>query len=103
MPNWRCPHCRTPQPETARCWVCRRSTTTCGTCRYFHRAVATPPGGTCGLDFLRLPLRGDEMRGCWRPLVRWGRTASGTEALPQVDPLGPPLAVPGGLWAEPEG
>ena len=30
MPMWRCPHCGTPQAETARCWVCRRSSTACG-------------------------------------------------------------------------
>ena len=29
MPLWRCPHCGTPQVESSRCWVCRRSTTSC--------------------------------------------------------------------------
>ena len=33
---WRCPHCGAPQAETARCWVCRRSSTTCSTCRHFQ-------------------------------------------------------------------
>jgi hypothetical protein len=64
MPMWRCPHCGTPQAETARCWVCRRSSTTCSTCRHYRRAVVTRVGW-CGLDRRRLPLRGDEMRGCW--------------------------------------
>ena len=57
-------------------------------------------GGTCGLDLRALPLRGDELRGCWRP-VRPGRTG-GPEELLIVDPLGPVFAVPGGIWADPE-
>ena len=61
---WRCPHCGTPQAETARCWVCHRSSTSCGTCRHFRRSVAVKLG-YCGLDRRRLPLAGDEMRGCW--------------------------------------
>lgn len=61
---WRCPHCSAPQPETARCWVCRRSTTCCATCRHFRRAVS-PGIGFCGLDPRRQALRGDEVRGCW--------------------------------------
>jgi hypothetical protein len=66
MPMWRCPHCGTPQPEAARCWVCRRSSTTCSTCRHFRRSLAASVG-FCGLDRRRLPLRGDEHRGCWDP------------------------------------
>ena len=65
---WRCPHCGTPQAETARCWVCRRSSTSCGTCRHFRRSVATQLGsplGFCGLDRQRRPLAGDEIRACW--------------------------------------
>jgi hypothetical protein len=61
---WHCPHCGTPQAETARCWVCRRSSTTCSTCRHFRLAV-TQAIGYCGLDRTRRPLRGDEIRGCW--------------------------------------
>ena len=64
MPIWRCPHCGTPQPEASRCWVCRRSTTTCATCRHFRRSVAASVG-YCGLDRRRTPLRGDEIRPCW--------------------------------------
>ena len=61
---WSCPHCGTPQEETARCWVCRRSTVCCATCRHVRAAVA---GGMtyCGLDRLRTPIRGDEIRPCW--------------------------------------
>ena len=64
MPIWRCPHCGTPQAETARCWVCRRSSTTCSTCRHFRRSLAAQLG-YCGLDRRRLPLAGTELRGCW--------------------------------------
>ena len=61
---WRCPHCGTPQAETARCWVCRRSSTACGTCRNFRHSVAGSLG-YCGLDRGRQPLVGDEIRACW--------------------------------------
>jgi hypothetical protein len=64
MPVWRCPHCSTPQAETARCWVCRRSTTSCATCRNFRRGVASGLG-MCGLDPRRVALTGVEMRACW--------------------------------------
>jgi hypothetical protein len=62
--TWRCPHCGTPQAETSRCWVCLRSSTSCGTCRHFRHSIA-PSIGYCGLDPRRLPLAGDEIRGCW--------------------------------------
>ena len=64
MPSWRCPHCSTPQPEASRCWVCHRSSTSCGTCRNFRGSVAAR-FGFCGLDRHRLPLNGDEVRSCW--------------------------------------
>ncbi|HVB28045.1 MAG TPA: hypothetical protein VNE21_09070 [Mycobacteriales bacterium] len=64
MATWRCPHCSTPQPESALCWVCARSSTTCSTCRWFRRSVAGKLG-YCGLDVRRAPLRGDELRACW--------------------------------------
>src|SRR6476661_8899800 len=64
MPSWRCPHCSTPQPEASRCWVCHRSSTSCGTCRHFRGSVAARVG-FCGLDRRRQPLQGDEVRACW--------------------------------------
>jgi hypothetical protein len=64
MPSWRCPHCSTPQPEASRCWVCHRSSTSCGTCRQFRGSVAARYG-FCGLDKRRRPLIGDEVRACW--------------------------------------
>jgi hypothetical protein len=63
---WHCPHCGAPQAETARCWVCRRSSTTCSTCIHFRRALAGDLG-YCGLDARRRPLSGLEQRGCWEP------------------------------------
>jgi hypothetical protein len=64
MPMWRCPHCGTPQAEAARCWVCRRSSTSCATCLSFRHAVFGG-AGYCGLDRRRAPLVGDEIRDCW--------------------------------------
>ncbi len=64
MSMWHCPNCGTPQAEAARCWVCRRSSTTCSTCRHFRKSLAASVG-FCGLDKRRLPLRGTELRGCW--------------------------------------
>jgi len=61
---WHCPHCGAPQAETARCWVCHRSSTTCSTCRHFRTSLAADVG-YCGLDRQRRPLTGLEQRGCW--------------------------------------
>jgi hypothetical protein len=96
MPMWRCPHCGTPQAETARCWVCRRSSTACGTCRHFRRSVAAQLG-YCGLDRTRQPLTGTEIRGCWEAwpageaspatalTIGPAQTASGHHALEFVE------------------
>jgi hypothetical protein len=64
MAVWRCPHCATPQPESSRCWVCRRSTTTCVTCRHFRRGVAGGLGW-CGRDRRHPALTGLEVLACW--------------------------------------
>lgn len=61
---WHCPHCGALQAEAARCWVCRRSSTTCSTCRNFRTSLATDVG-YCALDRRRRPLTGLELRGCW--------------------------------------
>lgn len=61
---WHCPHCGAPQAETARCWVCRKSSTTCSTCRHFRPSLASDIG-YCALDRARRPLTGLELRGCW--------------------------------------
>ena len=75
VPMWRCPHCQTPQPESSRCWVCKRSSTSCATCRHFRRAIAGQ-FGFCALDRQRLPLVGDEIRGCWQEADRPAATTA---------------------------
>jgi hypothetical protein len=125
MPMWRCPHCGTPQAETSRCWVCKRSSTSCGTCRHFRRSIAGQLG-FCGLDARRQPLQGDELRGCWEagpsfeapaptPVKEFVRLRPRLDFVP-VDPPksrnkrsveDPPAATPAvivdpvlGFWAE---
>ena len=88
MPMWRCPHCGTPQAETARCWVCQRSSTACGTCRHFRRSVAANVG-YCGLDRLRQPLSGVEIRGCWES---WPAGAARPEVALTIGPARRPDA-----------
>ncbi|MFL5779636.1 MAG: hypothetical protein ACJ761_11950 [Chloroflexota bacterium] len=90
MPLWRCPHCGTPQAESSRCWVCRRSSTACGTCRHFRSSVAAQIG-YCGLDPRRGPLRGDEIRGCWEGLPD---TAAPSKTPTRPDPGAPANARP---------
>ena len=90
---WRCPYCGTPQAESARCWVCQRSTTTCATCRHFRRGVATGLG-MCGLDPRRVTLRGNEVRACWV-----AATGAGA-ALPTGAPTHRATAVPSRIDAE---
>ena len=50
--------------EAAWCWVCRRSTTSCASCRHFRTSVAGRLS-YCGLDKGRTPLTGEEERACW--------------------------------------
>jgi hypothetical protein len=85
MPMWRCPHCGTPQAETARCWVCHRSSTACGTCRHYRRSVAGQLG-YCGLDRKRQPLSGEEIRGCWEA---WPTDVGRPTAAPTIGPARP--------------
>lgn len=97
MPPWRCPHCATPQPLADRCWVCRRSSTSCATCRHFRVSVAANVG-YCGLDRDRRPLRGDEIRACWEEAP----TIVLDDAGAAIGPLGPAAdPEPGvGIWAD---
>jgi hypothetical protein len=79
---WHCPHCGAPQAETARCWVCRRSSTTCSTCRHFRRALSSDLG-YCALDRRRQPLTGRELRGCWE------ESPAESDAAPSIAGAGP--------------
>jgi hypothetical protein len=103
MPMWRCPHCRTPQAEAARCWVCHRSSTSCATCVNFRHAVF---GGTgyCGLDRRRDPLAGDEIRACWSSPIALvaGTAAVDAGASSGEHPFAPKdAAITGGANADP--
>lgn len=64
MATWRCPHCGTIQVESARCFLCQRSATSCGTCAMFRPSVVGGLG-YCGNDRKREPLTGSEQRPCW--------------------------------------
>jgi len=64
MAMWRCPNCATAQGESARCFLCGRSATSCGTCARF-RASFVEGLGYCGLDRRHSPLNGAEQRSCW--------------------------------------
>jgi len=75
MPLWRCPHCATPQPESARCWLCGRSTTTCAACRHYRRGVAGG-FGLCGKSPRRLALRGTEVFPCWEAVPMPGEATA---------------------------
>lgn len=91
MALWRCPHCATLQPVASRCWVCKRSSTSCGTCRHFRASVAAKIG-YCGLDRSREPLAGDEIRACWDglPLVAEDAATPSPEIVAIDD-----IAIPG--------
>ena len=111
MPMWRCPHCGTPQAEAARCWVCRRSSTSCATCANFRHAVFGGLG-YCGLDQGRSPLVGDEIRACWTSGMTLVADARPLAASPGERPFGPvdpdamplspdpPLDPPSRFWVE---
>src|SRR3954471_8859640 len=89
MPVWRCPHCATPQTEASRCWVCRRSTTSCVTCRHYRRGISGGIG-LCGLDPKRNPVADTDVMACWVDAAR------STDDL-SVGP--PPVAANGQLGA----
>jgi hypothetical protein len=64
MATWRCPHCATVQVESALCFLCRRSATSCGTCVRFRSSIVGGVG-YCALDRRRELLSGEEQRSCW--------------------------------------
>jgi len=64
-----------------RCWVCRRSSTSCATCRHYRRSVAGQLG-YCGLDPRRQPLTGEEIRGCWEGWPAGSATTSTPLTIP---------------------
>lgn len=66
-PTWRCPHCRTLQPETSRCRGCSRAAVSCASCHYFRPSFVGTLG-FCANDPAREPLGGHEVRPCWLSL-----------------------------------
>jgi hypothetical protein len=64
MSTWRCPNCGTLQSDTARCFLCQRSATSCGTCVRFRPSFVGGVG-YCADDKRREPLSGSEQRSCW--------------------------------------
>lgn len=93
MATWRCPHCRTAQADSARCFLCGRSATSCGTCVNF-RASVVGGVGYCGLDKNHSPLTGAEQRACWagpESAVDQGLFAG--ESLPVVEHRGESLSA----------
>jgi hypothetical protein len=63
-PTWRCPHCRTLQPETSRCRGCSRAAVSCASCHYFRPSFVGALA-FCATDPTREPLGGHEVRPCW--------------------------------------
>ncbi len=76
MATWQCPNCRTVQNDSAECFLCRRSATSCGTCAHFRPSFVNGLG-YCAQHAAREPLRGDERRACW----------TATTELPSEDPF----------------
>lgn len=98
---WRCPNCGAPQAESARCWVCHRSSTTCSTCRHFQTALSADVGW-CGLDPKRLPLTGREQRGCWQERLLAAAPPPSDSDDPGGRPTGPVAGDAGeDRWATP--
>lgn len=87
MATWRCPHCATLQVEAARCFLCDRSATSCGTCVNFRPSLVGGVG-YCALDRRREPLSGAEQRPCWTS----GAPVAADGLLDAVQPQ-PPVVV----------
>jgi hypothetical protein len=83
---WHCPNCGAPQAETARCWVCRRSSTTCSTCTHFRRALAGDLG--CWELGPAAAAEAEQTRAV-QPVERH-RLRGGRSAPRTADPGGPP-------------
>ena len=97
-PSWRCPHCRTLQAESSRCWRCSRVAVNCSSCRHFRRAVVSDLG-YCAVERTRTPLGGEEVRSCWEP-PRPASPAAGlfaglevSDTIEAADPSPPPQAI----------
>ncbi len=102
-PTWRCPHCRTLQPESSRCRACQRSAVSCATCQRYRRSLVGDVG-FCAHDPARSPLTGDEVRPCWvaeevAPLPAGGLFEAVTSSLASDGPHGPRASQVDGIVA----
>ena len=95
MATWRCPNCGTLQSEGARCFLCQRSATSCGTCALF-RASFVGGLGYCARDRKREPLSGSEQRSCWT-----ASTATAQDGFFDVPPLPDTVPLERGLLEVP--
>jgi hypothetical protein len=89
--SWRCPHCRTLQAESSRCWRCSRSAINCSSCGHFRRAVVSDLG-YCAMQRTRTPLGGEEVRSCWEPPQPVSSPAglfAGLDEIEAVEPADP--------------
>lgn len=95
-PSWRCPSCRTLQPETTHCWRCQKAAYACETCALFRASVAAGLG-YCASDPARAPLRSDETRSCWEaassPAIVAAVPSSGEGLFAELGPAQPPVSV----------
>ena len=87
-PTWRCPHCRTLQPETSRCRACLRATVTCASCGHFRPTLVSGLG-LCANDRTRAPLGSDEVHPCWVTAMAATRPGSGLLDDPVASVTGP--------------
>ena len=81
--------------EAAWCWVCRRSTTSCASCRQFRTSVAGRLS-YCALDKGRTPLTGEEERACWER-----KTTEAEADKRAAEEVVPAAADSGDLWSIP--
>ena len=77
--------------------MCRRSSTTCSTCRHFRASLAADVG-YCAKDRWRTPLTGRELRACWeegrRAVAEPGPTDGTALTLGRVVPVAPVRELP---------
>ena len=90
-PSWRCPACKTLQPETTRCRACSRAAITCLTCHAF-RPTLVGDVGFCADDPARTPIRSDEVRPCWVHEAMTTASEGGLFDTPGSSPA-PPAAL----------
>jgi hypothetical protein len=87
-PSWRCPRCRTLQPETSSCRSCSNAAVTCLTCCHYQPSIVGELG-FCATDPARTPRRHDDVQPCWMS----GPVATTATLVPGLFDASPPAAV----------